>query len=226
MKIRNLIEDEVFRVIDSVCEEQEKNGETRYSIGSEQRLDAACYALNRLKPRYVSSGRGQTHTEYEFTTDPQLEIDIVTLVHEGLRRVTEIGRSYYSDVQAKANGPDGPAYVFPTMSGRILDATSFEPISDLEVELFLAGERAEMVDSRWPNPCPVGPSLPGNYSFWPAAVPAEEDGEIKVFEFELSVDKSGYEPLHHYFQVRAHRVTTSEARAAGDFRLPDLYLIP
>lgn len=225
--IRNVLEDAVLRVVNQICDDDEASEQPHYLTTDECRMDVACFVLNRVPQRYVSSARGQAHIEQEIEQDQQLFVDLVTLSHEGLRRVTSVKRSFYGDAP-DAPAVTGPHYFFPTIKARLFDADTFAPMQQVLVTLLRDDHAVHMVDSRWENPYEVAAPTAGTAIFWPQPVQAPVDGETASFEFEIRVEHHGYQALHHFFTIE--RVATSEGMAAliatGEHRLPDLYLVP
>ena len=223
MAIHNLMEELAASVLDEVCKEDQA-GSGRYCVSEQCRTDALCYILNRISPRYISSGRGFAHLTEELQEDQQLMIDVMRLVHEGLQRVSAVRRTFY-DTESK-DALQGACFNFPTIKGRLLDGAGFLPVSDVDVQLFLDGESVEMFDTRWSNPYHVSPQTPGTFIFWPAPISIEEMGTQRKFEFELRVEESEFDPLNHLFTLEL----TSESGAdevfnlERDHKLPDLYL--
>lgn len=228
MAIHNLMEEEVLRVINEICDEEAQKENPLYCVSPGCRQDAACYVLNRIPPRYVSSGRGLAHAEVAYKGNPQLHVDLVTLASEGLKRVTTVQRSFYRGEEAQRDLQTGPCYNFPTITGRLFNGLSFEPVTGIDVELRRDGRLVEMVDSRWSNPYHIVTNTPGTYLFWPAPESSNEPGERAEFEFEIAADAAGYEPLHHFFSVCLRSDTQRDLaiRFSQDHTLPDLYLLP
>ncbi len=233
MEIHNLMEDEVIRIVSEIADEDARTGAYGYATTPECQMDAACFVLNRIPQQYVTSGRGLTYLQNEFRENPQLAVDLVTLAHEGLRRVSTVQRSYYANgsaVDSPAQNPyDGsvPAHHFPAIRGRVFDCMTFAPVVGVEVWLKRDGAPAPMVNGRWQNPCGLVDSTAGSYMFWPAPVPATETGERKLFEFEVTVEESNeYEAFHHFFKLEA---TSSDfedntLRLTREYMLQDLFL--
>lgn len=224
MEIHNLLEDEVIRLIDEICDSTSASSE--YCTQPECRLDAACYVLNRIAPRYVTSVRGHAHMESEFGDNSQDAADIAALAHEALRRVTAFRRDYYDDVPETPTSIDGPCYVFPTIKGRLINGATFEPLAEVEVELLFEGRTAEMVDNRWQNPYTVSNHTPGTFLFRPAPVPAGSTGEKKAFEFCLRVEEPKFEPFHRYFSFELDASPRPSNSILSDFNLMDLFVVP
>lgn len=230
MEIHNLMEDEVVNLIHSICDEEETAREFGYCTTPECRVDAVCYVLNRTQPRYVSSARGMSHTAYEQERDTQAHIDVVALAHEALRRISSFRRSYYTDNEPDRQDDSGEMEdtTLPIITGRLLDAETFSPVSDVTVTLLHQGKVIPMVDRRWDNPYEVTGNTFGRYSFWPRS-PQLEDGQSEC-EFSIAVDDPRFEQFRHYFCVPVVDERTSRS-GAGLIRhfehpLPDLYLVP
>lgn len=227
MEIHNLMEDEVFRRVNEICDEEEKRGSNAYCTSRACRLDAVCYVLNRLPPRYVTSGRGLAHVEQDISSDTQLAVDITKLAHEALKRIAAVRRSYY-DEDAGEPQIKGPCYNFPAITGRILNGVSFEPVDGAEVLLLRDGDPVDMYDSRWQNPYTLAAHTYGTYSFWPRPIAASDSGERASFEFQIAATAEGFEKLDHFFTVElvADETAAAAMRIGGDHHLPDLYLFP
>jgi len=116
----------------------------------------------------------------------------------------------------------------PTISGRIFNGASFEPIVDVDVELLCEGEKIAMRNSNWQNPFRMVLSTPGTFSFWPAPLIADAPEITKDFNFSLRVKSPDFETLNHFFTVS----TTSKFHNPQSyalnrtFKLPDLYIFP
>ena len=119
MEIHNLMEELVLKMVQDLCDEEEKKPGSIYCTSEQCRVDVACFVLNRIPQYYVSSARGIAHSERAFKENPQLVVDLVTLVHEGMKRVSHIQRPYYATPES-GRIPQGPAFIFPTIKGRFL----------------------------------------------------------------------------------------------------------
>jgi len=229
VEIHNIMEDEVARIVNEICDEDKANPVHHYCTAELCRMDAICYVLNRIPQRYVTSGRGMAHAESDLTKNPQLLVDVMALAHEGLRRVSQIQRSYYDQAPPEGAGPEaGPYFNFPTIKGRLFNGVTFEPAKDIDVYLKRDGEQVAMFDPRWQNPYPLAGSTDGTYLFWPQPVTADRTGETQTFEFEISVHADGFEPFHHFFklEVTADDAYAARARFTTDHALADLYILP
>lgn len=226
--IHNILEETVLKIVDEISDGDTAHETPKYCTTDECRMDAACYVLNRIPQRYVSSARGQAHTDLEIGHDQQLFVDIVTLAHEGLRRVSSVKRSFYGDGASNVPLVTGPHFYLPTIKGRFFNGESFQPIVDVPVYLMMNDAPVAMLDSRWPNPYEIVGNAAGTYLFWPTPIRAEHDDITQIFEFEIRVEHVGYESFHHFFSLE--RTSTAQIPDAlevtGEHRLPDLYLLP
>ncbi|MFP4205417.1 MAG: late competence development ComFB family protein [Spirochaetaceae bacterium] len=225
MEIHNLMEDEVFRRVNEICDEEEQSGGAGYCTSRACRLDAVCYVLNRLPPRYASSGRGLAHVERDIAADTQLAVDITKLAHEGLQRISSVRRSYY-DQDGETTQTRGPCFNFPAITGRILDGESFFPVDGATVYLLYEGEPMEMYDARWQNPYVLAAHTYGTYSFWPKPLPADSVEASVALDLQIVAEAEGFERLEHFFTVElaAEASATGTRRIGGDHHLPDLYM--
>jgi competence protein ComFB len=221
------MEDAVLKVVNGICDEDAASDSPKYCTEPECRMDVLCYVLNRVPQRYVSSARGQAHMEAELSNDHQLFVDLVTLSHEGLRRVSSTRRSFYGSGPSGAPGASGPTFYFPVIKGRFFDGLSFEPVTGVSVQLLRDDESVVMLDSRWQNPYEIVANAPGTFLFWPR--PIDHDSEItQEFEFEIRVEDEPYEEFHHFFSLALTSTPSmpDSFDLTGEHRLPDLYLIP
>jgi competence protein ComFB len=194
-------------------------------------MDTACFVLNRTKPHYIVSNRGVARADRETAQKRQEEVDIVSLVYEGIRRVNHNLRPnavHQGKGGDKAAEGQQPVYNIPTIVGRIFNGLNFAPISDVRVELYHNSELVAMKDSNWQNPYSLVSNTEGTFTFWPNPVPAEQPNEHKVFEFTVKVESPEYETLNHFFKIPV----ISDAQTALAYsmdrtvKLPDLYMFP
>lgn len=225
MEIHNLLEELVAKTVREVCEEAEQRGDARYCTSPECRTDVVCYVLNRIPPRYVSSGRGFAHLTEELFRDQQLQIDLVRLATEGLKRVSAVTRAFYGT--PSEDTPAGPCFNFPTIKGRVLDGNTFFPVSNVAVTLQTKEGITPMFDNRWSNPYRISEQTAGMYTFWPASLPADAVGRTQTFDFEIHLDGEGFSPLTHFFSlvVSSEETVMRTMNLQRDHQLPDLYLV-
>jgi competence protein ComFB len=178
---------------------------------------------------YVTTGKGLAHVENSFTSNQQTDADIAALIHEGLRRVSHIKRSYYDQDRAAVRlGADGPFYNFPTIKGRLFHGVTFEPLSNIEVSLFLGEKLVPMFDNRWQNPYTIAETTAGTYLFWPQPIKTEEEGVNHTFSFELYATGHGFEEFNHFFEVSSisESIIRDSFEIPQTYRIEDLYLFP
>ncbi len=228
MNIRNVMEEAVLRVVNEVAQEDGTQSQQNYTTGSQCCTDVACYVLNRIEPKYVSSARGQTYAEMDVHLNPQIDADLLALVHEGFRRITSIQRSFYNKPKDKTDKQSLYNFHLPIIKGRLLHGLTFEPIQNISIQLMIDDQIVAMIDSNWENPYPLAQQTNGLYAFWPQPISAKTSQEEKEFHFELRVRSAEYEALQHSFFIKTISKETKREDLvnAQDFRLPDMYLVP
>ncbi len=232
MQVYNIMEELVLETVNEVFEEK---GEQGFPLAEcEQcRLDVACYALNRLQPEYLISGRGVVHVENELRQNFQKRADIAALVNEGIRIITKTQRPYYEDSAAaapeeKIESRKGSFFNFPAILGTILNGKTFEPAENMDVFLYQDGSLVSMIDRSWPNPYFVVRSTRGSFSFWPKPVKASRKGEHRTFSFEIHAEQEGCQPIRHFLELHLAAVdeyctTFSMERSE---KIGNLYIFP
>jgi competence protein ComFB len=232
MELHNTIKGTVISKVNEIFESLNKDGNKgKFCTCNQCRMDVICYVLNRTPPRYIVSHRGASRVLDEGIEWQQQTADISTLIHEALKRVNHNLRpnfSHSSNDDANGRDPDMPMFHVPTIMGRIFNGNNFAPMSDVDVELLWNGERVDMKDKNWQNPFHIIPNVEGNFSFWPAPVPASKDNNHKIFEYALQVSASDFEPLNHVFKipVASEVWPASSFNLDRTFKLPDIYLFP
>jgi competence protein ComFB len=231
MELHNTTEDLVLARVTDVFDNIEKGDNPDKLCACNQcRMDTACYVLNRVTPHYIVSNRGVARAEQETIEKQQQDVDIVSLVYEGIRRVNHNLRptANHGAQSAETASASTPVFNIPTILGRIFDGSNFAPISGVKVELFRNGDLVIMKDANWQNPCILVPNTEGSFSFWPNPIPADDSNIHKVFEFNVKIESNEFESLNHFFKIPV----ISDSQAASSFslvrtvKLPDLYLFP
>jgi competence protein ComFB len=232
MELHNTVEDIVLSRVTEILDSIEKSENPERLCTCDQcRMDTVCFVLNRAKPHYIVSNRGVARVDRETTQKKQEEVDIVSLIYEGIRRVNHNLRpnaDHRSKGSDKAAEGQQPVYNIPTIVGRIFNGLNFAPVSDIKVELYHKGELVAMKDSNWQNPYTLVSNTEGTFTFWPNPVPAEQPNEHKVFEFTVKVESPEYETLTHFFRIPV--ISDSQTALAYSMdrtvKLPDLYMFP
>jgi competence protein ComFB len=229
MRFHNTNEDVVISKVDEIFEFIQKQGNPERFCFSEQcRLDTICYVLNRVEPHYIVSSKEVVRFGLDTTEHQQLEIDVTTLVYDGLKNFAQNRHSLSNGVLGAGLAEDSLAFNIPTILGKFLNGVNFAPMVDVELELRLDGRLIPMIDERWQNPCTLASENLGIFSFWPSPAPAEALGLRQVFKFAISAKKEGFETVRHFFEVEV----VSEAQRYSAFsversiNLYDLYMFP
>lgn len=230
MKIHNLMEDIVLDKVHEIFDEEEQDMKSKGHCTCYQcRLDVACFVLNRIQPKYMTSSRGLAHLRTEYQTNLQKSADLVSMINDGIKQVSSTKRPHYDHSGTeKAPTPEGPLYNFPIIMGRLLNGNTFEPMKGIDIFLQSDGKLVEMIEPSWQNPYPMIDKTAGTFLFWPYPVPANSPRMSRVFEFELFVDDPGFEELHHFFEVnlRAESTFNDAFHMQRTQKIEDLYLFP
>ncbi|MDR0501723.1 MAG: late competence development ComFB family protein [Treponema sp.] len=232
MDIHNTSEDVVFGIVQNIFEEIQNTGNPdNLCLCYQCRMDTICYTLNRVEPHYIVSNRGFSRLEHHTGVKrQQTEADITSLSYRGIRLVNHNMRptAPHDGTNTHQQKFNQPLFDIPTISGRIFNGESFEPITGIDVSLYLGGDLVEMRNNNWQNPYTMVPSTPGVFSFWPAPIHAELPDISQVFNFSLKIYSQNYEPLNHFFNIstisKFH--TPNSYTLNRTFKLPDLYLFP
>jgi competence protein ComFB len=230
MEIHNTTEDIVFSTIDEICASIEKQGNPeKLCLCDQCRMDAACYALNRISPHYLVSNRGAVRIEQVSISRQQKEADVVSMVFEALKRVNHNQRptSDHRNIPGDAT-KQGPVFNIPTIIGRAFDGANFSPLADITVELWREGKLVKMKNRNWQNPYTLVANTQGAFAFWPESISASDVNVRENFEYSVKIEVEGFETMNHFFAIPV----ASEAGNAESFsmgrtcKLPDLYLFP
>jgi competence protein ComFB len=230
MRVHNLMEDMVLAQVNQIFDEAETQEDRKICTCYQCRLDVSCYVLNRIPPAYTVSGRGMAHHETETRSDIQKNVDLVALINEGIGKVSRTMRPHLPhDNGRPLPHPDGPLFNFPLILGRILDGSTFEPLSEGTVTLQNANcEPVQMMDPNWPNPYTIVTNTAGHFNFWPFPAKADEMGTGKVFSFRLTACSEKYEELQHFFELAlvAQAEFSDSCSLEYNHKLPDLHIFP
>jgi competence protein ComFB len=231
MDIHNTNEDLVFESVQNIFDEIQKSGNPdQFCLCYQCRIDTICYTLNRIEPNYIVSNRGFTRIEHSGIKRQQTIADINSLIYKGIRLVNHNMRptAPHDGTGIVTHKMHHPLFDIPTISGRLFNGISFEPIVGIEVHLYYDSELVQMRNTNWQNPFTMVPSTPGVFSFWPAQMVADVPDITREFRFSLKINSPDFEPLNHFFIIS----TTSKFHNPQSyalnrtFKLPDLYLFP
>jgi len=228
--IHNLIEDLVVDTVDELFDAEAQGATKGWCTCKQCRMDVACYALNRLKPEYVLSGRGVAYSELDYQEKLQRGADVVSLVREGWARINAAPRPNHAHVQGAGlqDVPTGPVFNFLPIMGRLFNGVTFEPIVDAEVSLVDDSGLVTMMDSNWSNPYPLVKNTNGTFTFWPFPVSASSLGERRKFSMSIASKPSGFEELSHYmeFELVSDPSAITQVSMQTVHRLQDVYVFP
>jgi len=231
MELHNTVKGKIISKVEEIFEALEKENPGKFCTCDQCRMDVICYVLNRTPPRYIVSNRGASRSLEEGIETQQQLADIAALIHDGLKQVNHNLRPNFNHSNEKTAPSDEaaiPKFIIPTIMGRVFNGDNFAPISDATVELLWAGELVAMRDANWQNPYHIIHQIEGNYSFWPAPVPASKVNNHKIFEYILRVSAPELEVLTHTFKIPVASEIQATMSFSPDrtFKLPDLYMFP
>jgi competence protein ComFB len=230
MEIHNTTEDIVFSTIDEICASIEKEGNPeKLCLCDQCRIDAACFALNRISPHYILSNRGAARIEQITISRQQKDADVVSMVFEALKRVSHNQRPNSDHSNALDDSiKQGPVFNIPTILGRAFDGANFSPLEGISIELWREGKLVKMKNRNWQNPCILVPNTQGAFTFWPEPLPAEVVKVCQNFEYSVKIEAEGFETVHHFFKIPvfSEAATTESFSMDRTFKLQDLYLFP
>jgi competence protein ComFB len=230
MELHNTMKGKVISKVEEIFEALDKDENAgKFCTCDQCKMDVICYVLNRTPPLYIVSNRGASRSLEEGIVSQQQTADIAALIHEGLKQVNHNLRpnfAHSSEKSTVSNDAQIPKFNIPTIMGRVFNGNNFAPISDASVELLWAGELVAMRDGNWQNPCRIVSNIEGNFSFWPAPVPASKANNHKIFEYILRVSAPEFETLTHIFKIPVASDIQESSSFSPDrtFKLPDLYM--
>jgi len=227
MIIHNVTEDRVRRKVREILDEEKEKGTLDFKTSYQNEVDLICYVLNRAEPEYVVSGRGMAHMESDYQARVQKETDIETLILEGIRKIKQAQRPHSGDMTAPPRKPQGPYFNFPTVMGRIFHGETFSPVSNMDITLYNnEGEMVTSIDPNWQNPFHLVSNTAGTFLFWPPPVKAKEEGEKRIFGFEVRIKEKDYEDISHFFEITltADEEYNETFNTSNTFKIKDLYL--
>ncbi len=229
MFIHNIMEDMVRELVDEIFNDTELKKREVFCSCHQCKNDVMCYVLNRISPIYIFTSRGASHFKMDYLDNLQRKADIAALIHKGIKRVVSTKRPHFlHNDEAGRISPPGVFFNFPTITGKIINSITFEPLGSVSVGLLRNGTVVEMINPNWQNPYFTRSSTEGIFTFLPKPFPAEEENKPQVFEFELSVDDEEYEPYRRYFEITVvSRPEYIEYYTYNTYHdMEDVYLIP
>lgn len=231
MEIHNIVEDLVCKTVSELFRDEERKRQLGYCTCDQCRLDVVCYALNKMTPEYLVSGRGLAYASSEYQDNVQRVADAVSLANEGWKQINQAKRQHIDHGAKKRRAacfPEPPVFNYPTVLGRIFNGTTFEPMNAIQVSLLRDGKLVRMIDVNWQNPCSVFSNTSGTFIFWPEPDKADAIGDSRTVEFNLKATAEGFEPLSHFFELRVHGESAVQEQFSSQrqYTLPDLTMFP
>ncbi len=221
MKVQNIMESYIIKRTNALYDDFVEMKNSFLTCSCENcRLDTICYVLNRVQPKYVVSGRGMTYAN--LALNGQTKADIDAMIIDGIRVVNAAKRPYHDQRKLKETTDNKPAFIFPVFMGAVYDGHSFEPLSGVSIELSADGKLVPMEDASWENPTLTYKPAKGSFTFKPAPIPAEKEGETREFNFTITIRSADYQPLIYSFTIP---LTSSKEEAPFiSLKLQDSYL--
>lgn len=221
MKVQNIMESYITNRTNALYDDFAEMKNSFLTCSCENcRLDTICYVLNRVQPKYVVSGRGMTYAN--LALNGQMKADIDAMIIDGIRVVNAAKRPYHHQRKLHDTAANTPAFTFPVFMGAVYDGHSFEPLSGVSIELSADGKLVPMEDASWENPTLTYKPAKGSFTFKPASIPAEKEGETREFNFTITIRSADYQPLIYSFTIP---LTSSKEEAPFiSLKLQDSYM--
>ncbi|MCL2792434.1 MAG: late competence development ComFB family protein [Spirochaetaceae bacterium] len=218
MKLHNLLEEiveaSVNEYFNSLAEDNKAD-----CVCEQCRLDTMCYVLNNMLPKYTASTRGIIHHKLEYTKKIQLEADILYLVKKGFSIVSQRKRVSVNFQNSKdMDIKNCPYHNFPNIIGKVINGTTFEPIPDAEIALFMDDIPVQMTSNLMENPVKLNHHVRGMFTFWPYPVEAEKIGDEKTFKFKITVNHPDFNEFIKLVEI----TTTAEENFLTSIQLPNI----
>lgn len=221
MKIHNIMESYITNRTNALYDDFVEMENSFLTCSCENcRLDTICYVLNRVQPKYVVSGRGMTYAN--LALNGQTKADIDAMIIDGIRVVNAAKRPYHDQRKLKETTDNKPAFIFPVFMGAVYDGHTFEPLSGVSIELSADGKLVSMEDASWENPTLTYKPAKGSFTFKPASIPAEKEGETREFNFTITIRSADYQPLIYSFTIPL--TSSKEETPFISLKLQDSYM--
>ena len=221
MKIHNIMESYITNRTNALYDDFVEMENSVLTCSCENcRLDTICYVLNRVQPKYVVSGRGMTYAN--LALNGQTKADIDAMIIDGIRVVNAAKRPYHDQRKLKETTDNKPAFIFPVFMGAVYDGHTFEPLSGVSIELSADGKLVSMEDASWENPTLTYKPAKGSFTFKPASIPAEKEGETREFNFTITIRSADYQPLIYSFTIPL--TSSKEETPFISLKLQDSYM--
>lgn len=230
MDVHNLMEDVVIKCLNEILDLK-----SDVCKCEQCKLDMVCYILNKTKPMYVVSSRGIIHSQNERRENNQADIDIYSLVKEAIDIISRTPRHTYEKIDQETKfaprlSDDKFIFIFPAIVGRVMDSTTFDPASGIEVYIYQGNSDTplSMYNNRWTNPVELVKAMDGTFTFWPCPQKADKPGIQKVFQMNIEIRKDKVTSMRKFFEITLVSTINQSGVNPGDrlYRLDDIYLTP
>ena len=228
MIIHNVMEDIVYTEVNKLFDEAEQKKESWVTCSCVQcRRDVMCYVLNRIKPRYIKSGRGLAHfLKFEKDETTQIKTDVTALIMEGMRKVLSTRRPH--ETEAEETEPDGPVFNFPAITGKVLNGNNFKPMDNVKVTLKSDNQVVRQTNILWDNPYTISDKTPGIFTFCPKSIPLDgsEKNEPRKIPFVIIAEKEGFDTVTFLFNIEVKPENEKKSALDSSYfhQIKDLFL--
>ncbi len=185
MIIKNYMEDYVSKLVKFVLRQRKEK------LGEKGEYDVIAYVLNRVRPRYMVSSRGQIHTIKDLFYSFQERADILKLILEAIDIVKSRRKSDSTEILLEGIEQNKSYFIFPVLMGRVFDEDYF-PAIGAEVTLLMNGKKMEMINSSWSNPYILNKSSKEYFNFLAKPIPAEDLGKVCEFPLDVKITLRGF----------------------------------
>ncbi len=232
MILRNNMEDLILNVVDIMLQDTDDD----FWKNQDHQEDLVCYVLNRVKPKYVRSGRGILHSESSLEKNIQDNVDLFSLVAEGMRTIIvrrKDSESSSNEISTADKEDTSKNYYFnfPCLVGKIISMSSGEELSGVKVTLkHKEGDKniqTLMINSNWSNSYIIADQTEGYFTFFPKSI--IDDGEkpsTKRFEFLLLFEHDKFGQLNKFFSITlaSEKKMHSVFQRGSIHRIEDMYI--
>ena len=217
MIVKNIMEDIVINaVIEMLKDYDEKLLKCSACVE-----DIVCYVLNRIDPKYITSGRGVLFIEKDFKHDLQKTADIYSHISEAIKLITEKGwdeehlaeNDFFYNNTVVYN--DSFYLNYPYFTGRVVMSDGSPLKEEVTITLFRKEDnkfvKAQMANPNWKNPFVTSVSTYGYYTFWvkPNVSKNQDKENIEEVTFRVSVKSKSYQPQEKFLNIK---IKTEKAR--------------
>lgn len=207
MILRNNMEDLVQNIVEVLLQDADNN----FWSNENHKYDLICYVLNRVKPKYITSGRGILHYESNMEKNVQESVDVFSIAAEGMRLIENRRKvkEEKTDLELdKKVDKRNSYYNFPCIIGKIISMKTWAEIHDVTVTLKhkIGTEfyQTAMINSQWNNPYTISEKTDGYFTFYPSPIQGDsEAGESKQFDFLLIFESDKFPKVEKIFTLES-----------------------